>query len=92
MQAIITKFIPCTNAKPNRIKASCDRGFGYFSARNNDSLGDATRLLVTPFASDSTMKIKPITAARDAPGVDRKRVVKFQVANMSFVSSNSKNP
>lgn len=26
MQAIITKFIPCTNFKPSRIKASCERG------------------------------------------------------------------
>ena len=26
MQAILTKYIPETNTKPSRIKASCDRG------------------------------------------------------------------
>lgn len=26
MQAIITKYIPATNTKPSRIKASCERG------------------------------------------------------------------
>lgn len=26
MQAIVTKWLPCTNTKPNRIKASCPAG------------------------------------------------------------------
>lgn len=26
MQAIITKFLPCTNTKPSRVKAFCDAG------------------------------------------------------------------
>lgn len=26
MQAIITKYIPCTNTKPSRVKATCEAG------------------------------------------------------------------
>lgn len=43
MQAIITKFIPATNFKPSRIKASCERGSGIFSAQDLNEIGDAHR-------------------------------------------------
>lgn len=43
MQAIITKYIPATNFKPSRIKASCERGSGIFSAQDTNEIGDAHR-------------------------------------------------
>lgn len=43
MQAIITKYIPATNTKPSRIKASCERGSGFFSAQDLDDWGTAHR-------------------------------------------------
>lgn len=43
MQAIITKYIPATNHKPSRIKASCERGHGYFSAQDHEEWGSAHR-------------------------------------------------
>jgi hypothetical protein len=61
MQAIETKLIPCTNTKPTRIKASCERGSIIVSA---DSLsGDqangsesthvaAAQLLVNRFLAE----------------------------------------
>ncbi len=41
MQAIISKYLPATNFKPSRIKASCERGsviVSYDSAQNEQGV------------------------------------------------------
>lgn len=43
MQAITTKFIPCTNTKPNRVRAKCDAGSIIIPWDNSDLvIGDKT--------------------------------------------------
>lgn len=37
MQAITTKVIPCTNTRPTRIKAECERGSLTLSATETDT-------------------------------------------------------
>lgn len=64
MQAIITKFLPATNFKPSRIKASCERGSltkCYHSLECDDMTGEgahisAARLLCEKFAQEDAVK------------------------------------
>lgn len=60
MQAIITKYLPPTNTRPARIKASCERG-SLIESYNNLPCGDvsgagahisAARLLCERFAAE----------------------------------------
>lgn len=49
MQAIITKYLPATNFKPSRIKASCERGSlilstGSLEPRTSDERSDLGNL------------------------------------------------
>lgn len=41
MQAIIAKYLPATNSKPSRIKASCERGSLIASFDSGDRQDDA---------------------------------------------------
>jgi hypothetical protein len=43
MQAIITKYLPATNTKPSRIKASCERG-SIVITYPSDLSGDAVHV------------------------------------------------
>lgn len=60
MQAIITKFIPATNYRPSRYKATCQRGSITVSAacelNNEENHEMARNLLCHEFASQDTIK------------------------------------
>ncbi len=43
MQAIITKYLPATNSKPSRIKATCERGSLTLSYDHGLEAGEAHR-------------------------------------------------
>lgn len=56
MQAIITKFLPVTNHKPNRIKASCARGsiiISVDSCKEDCHLEAAKKLIAKFLANDA---------------------------------------
>jgi hypothetical protein len=60
-QAIVTKFIPCTNTKPSRIKAFCERGsltIGYHSQEGNEEEVNiiAAKMLCEKFAEEDAIK------------------------------------
>lgn len=46
MQAIFTKFIPCTNHRESRVKAWCDAGSITVGANHADSIEDRHRFAV----------------------------------------------
>ncbi len=70
MQAITTKFLPCTNTKPSRIKATCERGSVTISVDQIDSVLDlmgvrtdedfrhrqAARFLLSKFLDEDALK------------------------------------
>jgi hypothetical protein len=63
MQAIITKYLPATNHKPSRIKASCERGsitVGYHSEMAGESphIG-AAQALVNKFIAEDAKQYGP---------------------------------
>ena len=59
-QSITTKFIPCTNTKPSRIKATCERGsiiVSYEHALNADENHiNACKQLLAKFDTEDVEK------------------------------------
>jgi len=60
MQAIISKFMPCTNTRGSRIKASCDRGSITVSYDHETSHEDphikAVDALIARFVAEDAVK------------------------------------
>lgn len=59
MQAIITKYLPCTNHRGSRIKASCDRGsitIDWPHEGPEESHVAAAQALVDKFAAEDAAK------------------------------------